>query len=149
MPNEKEEPKKLKPCCACPETRKARDACFLDNAAQAETVTGASNSKTGYRSGTICCLFRQVPILCAVLVSVVFKETTRCLLPFDIGIRALELVRWLGQLFLIHTSLAWIDHNLNADWYIFDILHPVVMPYHRVLSNTLYQQDNARQGFLS
>lgn len=28
MPGEsgKEEPKKLKPCCACPETRKVRDA---------------------------------------------------------------------------------------------------------------------------
>ncbi|RZC34515.1 COX17 domain containing protein [Asbolus verrucosus] len=27
----KEEPKKLKPCCACPETKKARDACIIEN----------------------------------------------------------------------------------------------------------------------
>ncbi|KAK4873698.1 hypothetical protein RN001_013058 [Aquatica leii] len=28
---QKEEPKKLKPCCACPETKKARDACIIEN----------------------------------------------------------------------------------------------------------------------
>lgn len=28
MPEESEPPKKLKPCCACPETRKARDAWY-------------------------------------------------------------------------------------------------------------------------
>ncbi|CAH1376977.1 hypothetical protein MTP99_018403 [Tenebrio molitor] len=27
----KEEPKKLKPCCACPETKRARDACIIEN----------------------------------------------------------------------------------------------------------------------
>ncbi|XP_018335215.1 cytochrome c oxidase copper chaperone-like [Agrilus planipennis] len=26
-----EQPKKLKPCCACPETKKARDACIIEN----------------------------------------------------------------------------------------------------------------------
>ncbi|KAF2904206.1 hypothetical protein ILUMI_01967 [Ignelater luminosus] len=26
-----EPPKKLKPCCACPETKKARDACIIEN----------------------------------------------------------------------------------------------------------------------
>ncbi|XP_017782494.1 PREDICTED: cytochrome c oxidase copper chaperone [Nicrophorus vespilloides] len=26
-----EEPKKLKPCCACPETKRARDACIIEN----------------------------------------------------------------------------------------------------------------------
>ncbi|XP_011869960.1 PREDICTED: cytochrome c oxidase copper chaperone [Vollenhovia emeryi] len=26
-----EEKKKLKPCCACPETKKARDACIIEN----------------------------------------------------------------------------------------------------------------------
>ncbi|KAH0950471.1 hypothetical protein HN011_008243 [Eciton burchellii] len=26
-----EEPKKLKPCCACPETKKARDTCIIEN----------------------------------------------------------------------------------------------------------------------
>ncbi|XP_075209984.1 cytochrome c oxidase copper chaperone COX17 [Lycorma delicatula] len=26
-----QEPKKLKPCCACPETKKARDACIVEN----------------------------------------------------------------------------------------------------------------------
>ncbi|CAG9856365.1 unnamed protein product [Phyllotreta striolata] len=26
-----EEPKKLKPCCACPETKKVRDACIIEN----------------------------------------------------------------------------------------------------------------------
>lgn len=34
MPSEepaKEEPKKLKPCCACPETRKVRDAWCVRN----------------------------------------------------------------------------------------------------------------------
>jgi len=25
------EPRKLKPCCACPETKKARDACIIEN----------------------------------------------------------------------------------------------------------------------
>ncbi|KFM60947.1 Cytochrome c oxidase copper chaperone, partial [Stegodyphus mimosarum] len=30
MPGEEEQPKKLKPCCACPETRKARDACLVE-----------------------------------------------------------------------------------------------------------------------
>ena len=32
--NEKEqkpEDKKLKPCCACPETKKARDTCIVEN----------------------------------------------------------------------------------------------------------------------
>ncbi|CAG9832536.1 unnamed protein product [Diabrotica balteata] len=28
---ENAEPKKLKPCCACPETKKARDACIIEN----------------------------------------------------------------------------------------------------------------------
>ncbi|XP_073992061.1 cytochrome c oxidase copper chaperone COX17 [Rhodnius prolixus] len=27
----KEGEKKLKPCCACPETKKARDACIVEN----------------------------------------------------------------------------------------------------------------------
>jgi len=27
----KEEPKKLKPCCACPETKRARDSCIMEN----------------------------------------------------------------------------------------------------------------------
>lgn len=27
----KEEKKKLKPCCACPETKKARDACIVEH----------------------------------------------------------------------------------------------------------------------
>lgn len=26
-----EEPKKLKPCCACPETKQARDKCIIEN----------------------------------------------------------------------------------------------------------------------
>ncbi|CAH1116170.1 unnamed protein product [Phaedon cochleariae] len=26
-----ETPKKLKPCCACPETKKVRDACIIEN----------------------------------------------------------------------------------------------------------------------
>ncbi|VVC27993.1 Cytochrome c oxidase copper chaperone,Cysteine alpha-hairpin motif superfamily [Cinara cedri] len=26
-----EQPKKLKPCCACPETKKPRDACIMEN----------------------------------------------------------------------------------------------------------------------
>ncbi|XP_014678885.1 PREDICTED: cytochrome c oxidase copper chaperone-like [Priapulus caudatus] len=26
-----EEPKKLKPCCACPETKKIRDECIIQN----------------------------------------------------------------------------------------------------------------------
>ncbi|KAK9888189.1 hypothetical protein WA026_000458 [Henosepilachna vigintioctopunctata] len=26
-----EEPKKLKPCCACPETKRVRDACIIEN----------------------------------------------------------------------------------------------------------------------
>ncbi|KAJ8916830.1 hypothetical protein NQ315_005837 [Exocentrus adspersus] len=26
-----EAPKKLKPCCACPETKRARDACIIEN----------------------------------------------------------------------------------------------------------------------
>ncbi|KAB0793776.1 hypothetical protein PPYR_13759 [Photinus pyralis] len=26
-----EPPKKLKPCCACPETKKVRDACIIEN----------------------------------------------------------------------------------------------------------------------
>ncbi|CAH0563399.1 unnamed protein product [Brassicogethes aeneus] len=26
-----EEPKKLKACCACPETKKVRDACIIEN----------------------------------------------------------------------------------------------------------------------
>ncbi|NEU35165.1 hypothetical protein GN156_31410, partial [bacterium LRH843] len=25
------EPKKLKPCCACPETKRVRDACIIEN----------------------------------------------------------------------------------------------------------------------
>ena len=25
------QPKKLKPCCACPETKKVRDACIMEN----------------------------------------------------------------------------------------------------------------------
>lgn len=28
---EKPEEKKLKPCCACPETKKARDTCIVEN----------------------------------------------------------------------------------------------------------------------
>ncbi|CAL1275948.1 unnamed protein product [Larinioides sclopetarius] len=35
MQKEKEEPKKLKPCCACPETRKVRDACIAEKGAEA------------------------------------------------------------------------------------------------------------------
>ncbi|EFA08829.1 Cytochrome c oxidase copper chaperone-like Protein [Tribolium castaneum] len=31
QPGAKEEPKKLKPCCACPETKKVRDACIIEN----------------------------------------------------------------------------------------------------------------------
>lgn len=30
MPEEAS-PKKLKPCCACPETKKVRDACIIEN----------------------------------------------------------------------------------------------------------------------
>lgn len=30
MPTEKSGEKKLKPCCACPETKKARDACIIE-----------------------------------------------------------------------------------------------------------------------
>nr|BAN20474.1 unkown protein [Riptortus pedestris] len=30
MPVEKSGEKKLKPCCACPETKKARDACIIE-----------------------------------------------------------------------------------------------------------------------
>ncbi|XP_045476057.1 cytochrome c oxidase copper chaperone [Harmonia axyridis] len=26
-----EQPKKLKPCCACPETKRVRDACIIEN----------------------------------------------------------------------------------------------------------------------
>ncbi|KIY63310.1 hypothetical protein CYLTODRAFT_403446 [Cylindrobasidium torrendii FP15055 ss-10] len=29
-------PKGLKPCCACPETKRARDDCFLNNGAEAD-----------------------------------------------------------------------------------------------------------------
>ncbi|XP_049818162.1 cytochrome c oxidase copper chaperone [Aethina tumida] len=29
-PPKPEEPKKLKPCCACPETKKVRDACIIE-----------------------------------------------------------------------------------------------------------------------
>lgn len=29
MPTENEPPKKLKPCCACPETRKVRDSWYV------------------------------------------------------------------------------------------------------------------------
>ncbi|KAK9743959.1 Cytochrome C oxidase copper chaperone (COX17) [Popillia japonica] len=29
--SQSEEPKKLKPCCACPETKRARDACIIEN----------------------------------------------------------------------------------------------------------------------
>ena len=33
------------------------------------------------------------------------------------------------------TSLVRIDADLNADWYIFDILSPVVVPYNKGLPN--------------
>ncbi|XP_007449205.1 cytochrome c oxidase copper chaperone [Neophocaena asiaeorientalis asiaeorientalis] len=29
-PSESQEKKPLKPCCACPETKKARDACIIE-----------------------------------------------------------------------------------------------------------------------
>ena len=31
LPSKTETPKKLKPCCACPETKKARDTCIIEN----------------------------------------------------------------------------------------------------------------------
>ncbi|XP_022916594.1 cytochrome c oxidase copper chaperone [Onthophagus taurus] len=31
IPQGQEEPKKLKPCCACPETKQARDKCIIEN----------------------------------------------------------------------------------------------------------------------
>ncbi|KAK5641723.1 hypothetical protein RI129_010270 [Pyrocoelia pectoralis] len=30
-PSSETTPKKLKPCCACPETKKVRDACIIEN----------------------------------------------------------------------------------------------------------------------
>merc|ERR1711934_835235 len=32
--SESSNPKKLKPCCACPETKQARDACIIENGAE-------------------------------------------------------------------------------------------------------------------
>ncbi|KAL3273501.1 hypothetical protein HHI36_014942 [Cryptolaemus montrouzieri] len=31
VPPSEEQPKKLKPCCACPETKRARDTCIIEN----------------------------------------------------------------------------------------------------------------------
>ncbi|PSN30155.1 Cytochrome c oxidase copper chaperone [Blattella germanica] len=31
LADETTQPKKLKPCCACPETKKARDTCIIEN----------------------------------------------------------------------------------------------------------------------
>lgn len=71
------------------------------------------------------------------------EETARCLFAFDIGMRALFLV-WAAIGYLIHTTIVWIECNLNADQYISDILRPVAVPYIRGLSNVIFEQDNAR-----
>ena len=51
---------------------------------------------------------------------------------------------WVAIRYTTRTSLARNDGNLNADWYIFDILRPVVVPDLRGLLNVIFQQHNAR-----
>ncbi|GFV37009.1 hypothetical protein TNCV_1470121 [Trichonephila clavipes] len=82
-----------------------------------------------------------------VTVSGCFDEIARHLLLFDTGRGALQLVWWFRQPYIgymTHPSLVRIQCNLNADRYISDILHPVVMPPFQGLSNASFQQNNAR-----
>lgn len=51
---------------------------------------------------------------------------------------------WAAIGYMTLISLVWIYRNLNANWYISDILLPVVVPYLRGLPDTIFQQDNAR-----
>ena len=46
--------------------------------------------------------------------------------------------------YTMSASLVRIKGNLNADRYISDIFLPVVMPYLRVLTNVIFQQDNSK-----
>ena len=100
------------------------------------------HSKTGYRNSPISSSQMKsssastCSFLMAVYVSVSSKETACHLLAFGISIGALHLVLFFDA------SLVWINCNMNADWYISDILCPIIVPKLRSLPN-IFQQDNA------
>ncbi|KAF8783472.1 hypothetical protein HNY73_013629 [Argiope bruennichi] len=57
---------------------------------------------------------------------------------------ASDVMIWGAIRYITRTSLLQIYCNLKADWYISDILLPVVVSYLRDLPNAIFQQDNAR-----
>ncbi|GFW88630.1 mariner transposase [Trichonephila clavipes] len=112
--------------------------------------SGGPNDKAGYRSGTISSFQTSPSFVCSILTAIYAsgssEETSRHLVAFDIDIGALRpgVMVQVDSGYKSFTSLFGIDDHLNADWYIYDMLHPVAVPYLRGLPNTIFQQDNTR-----
>ncbi|TIA91527.1 hypothetical protein E3P81_02015 [Wallemia ichthyophaga] len=49
-------PEGIKPCCACPQTKKARDECFLFNGSNADSSNGSSDACKGVLEAHQACM---------------------------------------------------------------------------------------------